>query len=78
MNHAALRKHIQKLVQSGLMLALCLLLPCIALGETTAEVPAAKETAAETPVAAETAVEAALPTAYDVRYYFEQMLLPQR
>lgn len=27
MNHAALRKHIQKLVQSGLMLALCLLLP---------------------------------------------------
>ena len=61
----------------ALLLALCLLLPCIALAETTAEVPAAKETTAETPVAAETAVEAALPTAYDVRYYFEQMLLPQ-
>lgn len=50
-----------------LLLAVCLLLPCIALGETAAEAPAAVENGEE----------AALPTAYDARYYFEQMLLPQ-
>ena len=49
-----------------LFLALCLLLPCAALGETAAEVPAAEE-----------AEEAAPPTPYAVRYFFEHKLLPQ-
>ena len=45
----------------ALLLALCLLLPCTALGETAAE---------------EAAEEAAEITPHDIRYYFEHRLLP--
>lgn len=45
----------------ALLLALCMLLPCAALGETAAE---------------ETAEEAAEITPHDIRYYFEHRLLP--
>lgn len=52
----------------ALLLCLCLLLPCAALGETSAETPAPEDESDE-------AVQTL--TLYDVRYYFEHRLLPE-